>query len=98
VSLFYKTIKSSSHRDNIIIRVRTEDNNAFFVWVFQGMRSRRTAWATCANAAPKKVAPLLARVIFGNVSLDREVGDEGRDTLADLLEEKPQSLDDDLIG
>jgi DNA-directed RNA polymerase sigma subunit (sigma70/sigma32) len=26
-------------------------------------------------------------VIFGNVSLDREVGDEGRDTLADLLED-----------
>ncbi|MDR2541461.1 MAG: sigma-70 family RNA polymerase sigma factor [Candidatus Peribacteria bacterium] len=26
-------------------------------------------------------------MIFGNVSLDREVGDEGRDTLADLLED-----------
>jgi DNA-directed RNA polymerase sigma subunit (sigma70/sigma32) len=26
-------------------------------------------------------------VIFGNVSLDREVGDEGRDTLADLIED-----------
>jgi DNA-directed RNA polymerase sigma subunit (sigma70/sigma32) len=29
----------------------------------------------------------LEEVIFGNVSLDREVGDEGRDTLADLLED-----------
>ncbi len=26
-------------------------------------------------------------MIFGNVSLDRQVGDEGRDTLADLLED-----------
>ena len=26
-------------------------------------------------------------MIFGNVSLDREVGDEGRDTLADLIED-----------
>lgn len=29
----------------------------------------------------------LEEVIFGNVSLDREVGDEGRDTLADLIED-----------
>ncbi|MDR2416190.1 MAG: sigma-70 family RNA polymerase sigma factor [Candidatus Peribacteria bacterium] len=29
----------------------------------------------------------MEEVIFGNVSLDREVGDEGRDTLADLLED-----------
>ena len=27
-------------------------------------------------------------MIFGNVSLDTEVGDEGRDTLADLLEDR----------
>ena len=36
---------------------------------------------------PIKKIKKLEEVIFGNVSLDREVGDEGRDTLADLLED-----------
>lgn len=36
---------------------------------------------------PVKKIKKLEEVIFGNVSLDREVGDEGRDTLADLLED-----------
>lgn len=36
---------------------------------------------------PIKKIKKLEEVIFGNVSLDREVGDEGRDTLADLIED-----------
>lgn len=36
---------------------------------------------------PIKKIKKLEEVIFGNVSLDRQVGDEGRDTLADLLED-----------
>ena len=36
---------------------------------------------------PIKKIKKLEEVIFWNVSLDREVGDEGRDTLADLLED-----------
>ncbi len=36
---------------------------------------------------PIKKIKKLEEVIFGNVSLDREVGDEWRDTLADLLED-----------
>lgn len=36
---------------------------------------------------PIKKVKKLEEVIFGNVSLDSEVGDEGRDTLADLLED-----------
>lgn len=36
---------------------------------------------------PIKKIKKLEEVIFGNVSLDREVWDEGRDTLADLLED-----------
>jgi len=36
---------------------------------------------------PIKKVKKLEEVIFGNVSLDREVGDEGRDTLADLIED-----------
>lgn len=40
---------------------------------------------------PIKKIKKLEEVIFGNVSLDREVGDEGRDTLADLLED-PNTL------
>ncbi len=40
---------------------------------------------------PIKKVKKLEEVIFGNVSLDREVGDEGRDTLADLLED-PNTL------
>ncbi|GHW02970.1 RNA polymerase sigma factor SigA [candidate division SR1 bacterium] len=36
---------------------------------------------------PLKKIKKLEEVIFGNVSLDREVGDEGRDTLADLIED-----------
>jgi len=36
---------------------------------------------------PIKKVKKLEEVIFGNVSLDREVGDEWRDTLADLLED-----------
>ncbi len=36
---------------------------------------------------PIKKIKKLEEVIFGNVSLDREVGEEGRDTLADLLED-----------
>ena len=35
-------------------------------------------------------------MIFGNVSLDREVGDEGRDTLADLLEDSNTMRPDQL--
>jgi RNA polymerase primary sigma factor len=42
--------------------------------------------ATKLNFPIKKVKKL-EEVIFGNVSLDSEVGDEGRDTLADLLED-----------
>jgi len=40
---------------------------------------------------PIKKIKKLEEVIFGNVSLDREVGDEWRDTLADLLED-PNTL------
>ncbi len=40
---------------------------------------------------PIKKVKKLEEVIFGNVSLDREVGDEWRDTLADLLED-PNTL------
>ncbi len=36
---------------------------------------------------PIKKIKKLEEVIFGNVSLDREVWDEGRDTLADLIED-----------
>ena len=36
---------------------------------------------------PIKKIKKLEEVIFWNVSLDREVGDEGRDTLADLIED-----------
>ncbi len=36
---------------------------------------------------PIKKIKKLEEVIFGNVSLDREVGDEWRDTLADLIED-----------
>ncbi len=36
---------------------------------------------------PIKKIKKLEEVIFGNVSLDREVGDEGKDTLADLIED-----------
>ncbi len=36
---------------------------------------------------PIKKVKKLEEVIFGNVSLDSEVGDEGRDTLADLIED-----------
>ena len=36
---------------------------------------------------PIKKVKKLEEVIFGNVSLDREVGDEWRDTLADLIED-----------
>ena len=36
---------------------------------------------------PIKKVKKLEEVIFWNVSLDREVGDEGRDTLADLIED-----------
>lgn len=36
----------------------------------------------------------MEEVIFGNVSLDREVGDEGRDTLADLLEDNSTARPD----
>lgn len=36
---------------------------------------------------PIKKVKKLEEVIFGNVSLDREVWDEGRDTLADLIED-----------
>jgi len=42
--------------------------------------------ATKLNFPIKKIKKL-EEVIFGNVSLDTEVGDEGRDTLADLLED-----------
>jgi len=43
---------------------------------------------------PIKKIKKLEEVIFGNVSLDREVGDEWRDTLADLLED-PNTLKPD---
>ncbi|HPC34600.1 MAG TPA: sigma-70 family RNA polymerase sigma factor, partial [Candidatus Absconditabacterales bacterium] len=36
---------------------------------------------------PMKKIKKLEEVIFGNVSLDREIGDEGRDTLADIIED-----------
>lgn len=37
---------------------------------------------------PVKKIKKLEEIIFGNVSLDREVWDEGRDTLADLIEDQ----------
>lgn len=43
---------------------------------------------------PVKKVKKLEEVIFGNVSLDREVGDEGRDTLADLLEDNSTARPD----
>lgn len=43
---------------------------------------------------PVKKIKKLEEVIFGNVSLDREVGDEGRDTLADLLEDNSTARPD----
>ena len=45
---------------------------------------------------PIKKIKKLEEVIFGNVSLDREVGDEGRDTLADLLEDSNTMRPDQL--
>lgn len=52
--------------------------------------------ATKLNFPIKKIKKL-EEVIFGNVSLDTEVGDEGRDTLADLLEDSSTLRPDQFV-